>query len=165
MTTSPVIQKTVVDLCKLTRKSRPTILNCLTTLTPEKKGVSKLYPAHEALPLIYGKAFENNQYNLNNERGRVSHHDANMKAMREEEMRGDLVRVDDISEKWSRLTGNWKTKILAVPSNVVHELSQTNDKNEILKILNDALFDAFTELVHDDTAWATDLMEADDEEA
>ena len=154
MTTTPVIQMTVADLCKYTRKARATVLNCLTTLDFVKKGSSKLFPAHEALPLIYGKAFENSQYNLNNERGRVSHHDANMKAMREKEMRGDLVRVEDITEIWTALTGNWKTKVLAIPSNSVHELSQTNDKNEILKILNDALFDAFDELVHDNKAWA-----------
>lgn len=162
--TAPIIQKTVVDLCKLTRKSRPTVLNCLDSLTPERKGTSKLYPAHEALPLIYGKAFENNKYNLNNERGRVSHHDANMKAMREDEMRGDLVRVDEITEIWQSLTNNWKTKTLAIPSNTVHELSQTNDKNEILKILNDALYDTFIELIQDETTWGKGLVEDDSDE-
>ena len=120
-----------------------------------KKANAKYYDSVIALPfLLMGGSTEESEggvksYNYTAEKARSTHHEANIKAINEAILDGDVVKAEDVLEEWSVMTSNWKAKMLGLPSNLVLELSRTNHKPEIMAILKKGISDSFVELIED----------------
>jgi len=141
----------ITELAKLTGRARETCKKLMEGLESHQDGQSKRYDSHLALPRIYeiggqGEGY----YNLNVERARLSHHQANITSLKEQVETGSLIPAEEVDKNWEGMTMNWKARVLGIPANVVHELSQTNDMHEIMEILKHAINDTFLELIQEE---------------
>jgi hypothetical protein len=55
-------------------------------------------------------------YDFDAERARLTHHEANIKAMDEERKRGDLIPADEVKQAWGDMVAAARSKLLAIPS-------------------------------------------------
>ena len=85
-------------------------------LQPVKEGRSLLLETKDALPLIYQVDIGKGQFDLEQERARLAHHQANREAMREAEDRGEYVPAAVVVEFGAATITATKAKLLALPS-------------------------------------------------
>ena len=80
---------------------------------------------------------------INNERARLVHHQANLAALDEETRRSKLVPTDEINSEWAQMTSIIRAKITPIPKQVAAVGCGITDYNEmealVKKLVNDAL--------------------------
>ena len=80
---------------------------------------------------------------INNERARLVHHQANLAALEEETRRSKLIPADDIAKEWEEIVSTIKSKMLTLPkaaSNICLGVTNYQEMEHILKALvHDAL--------------------------
>ena len=80
---------------------------------------------------------------INNERARLVHHQANLAALEEETRRSKLIPADEINSEWAEMTSIMQSKITPIPKQVAAVGCGINDYNEmeslVKKLVNDAL--------------------------
>lgn len=103
------------SLQELTGFDRRTIKPRLATLTPEKgpKG-ALLYWSQEALPLIYERG-EGSVYDIERERARLLHHQANIAALDQQVKEKQLIPADVVLHNWQDIAANVRARLLAIP--------------------------------------------------
>lgn len=90
------------------------------------------------------------------------------KAKREKEeaelsiMRGDLHKSSDIELVLGKMLVSFKAKMLVIPQKTVPKIINSNDKNEIIKILNDEINEALQELSECDSELFRNVGEDND---
>ena len=80
---------------------------------------------------------------INNERARLVHHQANLAALEEETRRSKLIPADEINSEWAEMTSIMRAKITPIPKQVAAVGCGITDYNEmeslVKKLVNDAL--------------------------
>ena len=140
------------QLSEFTGYDRRTITRRLNNLEFEKSGVANLYEAKHALHAIYNKTTSTSDdgFNLEQERARLAHHQANNEALKEEVMKKTLIPSEQVKESWITLVARFKSKMLSIPSKMAHQIAQTSDHHEIEHLLRKGINEALTELSCDD---------------
>lgn len=103
-------------LSDLTGFAPRTIKSRIERLTPVLEGKATLYETRDALPLCYQVEFSEKKYDLEQERARLAHHQANREAMREASERGEYIPASEVIEYGSAAMVAVKTKLLAIHS-------------------------------------------------
>ena len=142
-------------LAELTGLDRRTVKARLIKLAPIITGRSHLYDPREALPLIYcakGTSGDGDEDQLDQavEQARLTHHKANIAELEEEELRGTLVKVDGVVDLWVTAIANAKTKLLALPSKITHQILAADDHKSALHLLKENIEEALAELASGD---------------
>ena len=80
---------------------------------------------------------------INNERARLVHHQANLAALDEEARRSKLIPADEINSEWAEMTSVMRAKISPIPKQVAAVGCGITDYNDmeslVKKLVNDAL--------------------------
>lgn len=91
-----------------------------------EKGKYPIAEFGEWLKKIYSGA----QHDYERERARLTHHQANEKALQVSILEGELVPLDQITNHWVSLSSNMRAKLLSLPTKVAQiTLANTNLKN------------------------------------
>ena len=80
---------------------------------------------------------------INNERARLVHHQANLAALEEETRRSKLIPADEINREWAEMTSIMRAKLTTIPEQVAAVGCGITDYNKmeslVKKLVNDAL--------------------------
>ena len=80
---------------------------------------------------------------INNERARLVHHQANLAALEEETRRSKLIPADEIDSEWAEMTSIMRAKFTTIPKQVAAVGCGITDYNEmeslVKKLVNDVL--------------------------
>ena len=93
-----------------------TIKGRIERLTPIKEGKATLYETRDALPLMYQSDLGEKMFDLEQERARLAHHQANREAMREATERGEYIPAEIVREYGAAGMTATKAKLLAISS-------------------------------------------------
>ena len=104
---------TVRELSELTGLSLPMVRPRLQGL-PTKPGKNNavLYDYREALRALYVTDSGGDDLDLSQERARLAKAQANITEMQEQELRGELVRSNEVIGYWQAIITNAKTQLL-----------------------------------------------------
>jgi phage terminase Nu1 subunit (DNA packaging protein) len=121
-------------------------------LSPIREGKATLYETRDALPLMYEVDRGEKQFNLEQERARLSHHQANREQLKEGVERGELIPAPEVIELGAALIGAARAKILAIPSKLRGRFpSLPHDAIDALEQMQrDALTELGTDGLHGD---------------
>ena len=153
----------LAKLAEITGLDPRTIKPRISSLSPIVSGRSHLYDTTKALPLIYSANYASTAsdkvVDYTEERARLTHHQANIASLDEEEKRGSLVRVEEVVDLWASSISNAKTKLLALPNKITHQLLAADDHKAALTIFNDSINEALEELASGDIGTATGVTD------
>lgn len=142
--------ESLTTLSRLTGKSVAKVRQLVSGLQPLEENESRgtWYESKLALPLIYGSNNETG-YDLDEERARLAHHNANKSAMEEKELAGELVRIEDIHQVWESRLVAFKSKLLALPTKTASRVIHCETFAEAKVILDKAVREALKELAEE----------------
>ena len=83
---------------------------------------------------------------INNERARLVHHQANLATLDEETRRSKLIPADEINSEWAEMTSIMRAKITLIPKQVAAVGCGIADYNEMESLVRDLVHDALNEL-------------------
>jgi phage terminase Nu1 subunit (DNA packaging protein) len=83
---------------------------------------------------------------INNERTRLIHHQANLAALDEETRRSKLIPADEINSEWAEMTSIMRAKITPIPKQVAAVGCGITDYNEMEALVKDLVHEALDEL-------------------
>ena len=83
---------------------------------------------------------------INNERARLVHHQANLAALEEETRRSKLIPADEINSEWAEMTSIMRAKITTIPEQVAAVGCGITDYNEMEALVKDLVHEALDEL-------------------
>ena len=86
------------------------------------------------------------QYDLTEERARLSYHQANIEGLKELEHRGELVSAHAVALTWQTLIGAARAKLLTMPTKMAPVLLGALDSHDIEEKLRIEIYDALDEL-------------------
>lgn len=104
-----------------------------------------------------GRAGASGELDPSDERARLTHHQANMAGIDEEEKKGNLVKVDEIAGVWSQIGFNIKTKLRALPDKVSHQVLACENVKEVKGLL-----DAEVEIILEELSAGDTVREIDE---
>ena len=143
------MQLSITELHNLTGLDRRRITRALSDLehTDGKKG-AKLYPSHLALPLLY-IAGDGENFDGQKEQARLTHHKANIAALEEKQLSGELVTVAEVEEAVGSDYANVRAKLLSLPSKASPQIVSLDEPESIRVLLEDLVYEALNELTQD----------------
>ena len=83
---------------------------------------------------------------INNERARLVHHQANLAALEEETRRSKLIPADEINSEWAEMTSIMRAKLTTIPEQVDAVGCGIADYNEMESLVKDLVYAALDEL-------------------
>ena len=83
---------------------------------------------------------------INDERARLVHHQANLAALDEETRRSKLIPADEINSEWAEMTSIMRAKITTIPEQVAAVGCGITDYNEMEALVKDLVHAALDEL-------------------
>ena len=138
------MKQSISDLGLLTGFDSRRIGQALCDL-PHDKGPknAKLYNSKDALPLLYSAG---DKLDGAEERARLTHHQANIAELDEDQKRGVLVERDDVVIEVSEAVANMRAKLLNLPHKVAAVIVAVDDLHEVKAVLESAVHEALSEL-------------------
>lgn len=135
----------ITELASLTGFDRRRITTALADLKHEKGGKgAKLYESADALLALFtGSSFDDKK-----ERGRLTHHQANLAGLQEDELRGELVRVEDVEKVVGDHVAACRAKLLNLPAKVTPLVLGMETPEEVTATLESVLWEALAELAN-----------------
>lgn len=85
-------------------------------------------------------------YDLEAERARLAHHQANLAALDEEVKRKNLIPADVVESRWQALAANVRAKLLNLPGRGAVKVAGLESVQEIEKELRALVYEALSEL-------------------
>ncbi|QXP89116.1 hypothetical protein [Methylococcus capsulatus] len=85
-------------------------------------------------------------YDLEAERARLAHHQANLASMEEQTQRAELIPADVVKERWCTLAANVRAKLLNLPGRGAVKVAGLESVQEIEKELRALVYEALSEL-------------------
>lgn len=137
------MQISLTDLGKLTGFDSRRIGQRLSDL-PYEAGPknAKMYVSEDALSLLYtGEVLDGQK-----ERARLTHHQANIAELDEDQKRGTLVDRDAVVLEVSESVANMRAKLLSIPHKVAAVVVAIDDLHEIRAVLESAVHESLSEL-------------------
>jgi phage terminase Nu1 subunit (DNA packaging protein) len=135
-------------LSELTGMDVRTIKRRLATLQPTVQGRAHTYESRDALPLLYG-AQDSAAFDLNQERARLAHHQANNESLREAQLRGDLLPRGLVIQTWQAIIAAARSRLLALPTKAAHQLLAAKSLSEAEDVVRGYVYEALAELARD----------------
>ena len=137
----------ISQLSELSGKARATItkrLNHAQILPVEEKKNARFYESKYALNAIFtDKTFE---YILEEERARLSFHQANKAALEEKVLKGELIPAEEVLAGWEKIAIAFRSKMLALPSKTAHKMLNIQEYSAAESIIKAEVYEALTEL-------------------
>jgi len=90
--------------------------------------------------------YQNGTYDLEEERARLTHHQANKVSLEEKALKGEYIHVDEVKEGWSQIVTAIRAKLLALPNKAAHLFVGINSNEQAHDILKKEVYLALTEL-------------------
>lgn len=109
--------ESVSRISELTGFAPRTIKRRLSGVTPVVDGRSHTYETKEVLRLLYTDS-DQTEYDLNQERARLSFHQANNESMKEKERRGELIPVQLVVELGAGMLSVVRSKLLGAHNKI-----------------------------------------------
>ena len=101
-------------------------------------------------------------YDVNVEKGRLTHHQANKEAMIEAQLRGELIAAGEVEKEWSAAVLAARAKMLSLPSKLAKVAINAESVKEIERLAYDLLEEALNELdIHESEIDSQEGDEAD----
>ncbi len=121
----------------------------LPVLQRGKRGTANVYDAvaihkwalRKEIGLDGGKA-----YDLELERSRLTHHQANKTELEEKVLKGDLIPADEVLSRWEKMVSSFRAKMLSIPTKTSHLLINVGEFDEVESILKTHVYEALKEL-------------------
>ena len=135
-------------LSELTGMDVRTIKRRLATLQPAVQGRAHTYESRDALPLLYGQ-IDSSAYDLNQERARLAHHQANNESLREAQNRGELLPRGLVIQTWQGIVAAARARLLALPTKAAHQLLGARTLAEAEEAVRTHVYEALAELARD----------------
>ena len=85
-------------------------------LDPVIDGRAHKYETRDAFPILYGDGSTEQNFDLTEERARLAHHQANNEALKESQLRGELLPAELVIEMGAALVAAARAKVLAIHS-------------------------------------------------
>ncbi len=85
-------------------------------------------------------------YDLDLERGRLTHHQADKVEIEKRKMLGELLEAEEVAKEWERIILAAKAKILAMPSRYAHRVLSFNDLKEANNLFREIAREVLNEL-------------------
>ena len=119
--------------------------------------VSLALAREQYITYLRGKAQERSKgmanRDLEGERTRQAHHDANIKAIKEALLKGALVEADKIDKTWSDKIAAIRSRLLNIPAKLTHQIVAAEADPVIVEaVLMDGIRDVLTELAEEEAA-------------
>ena len=118
-----------------------------------KRGTSNEYDTSDVIDWYVKKEIgkltvdESGKYfDLEKERSRLTHHQANKTALEEEVLKGNLLPSDEVIEVWGNYISSVRAKLLSMPTKLAHSLINCSDFEDVEAILKKGVFEALQEL-------------------
>lgn len=108
----------IQDLCDLTSSTYRTVKNRLASVKPVLRGKEHLYESSEALPLIVARQQTTGQIDIEEQRGRLAFHQANIAEKEEAILDGKFLPLAEVERGWVEIVAGVRSKLLAVPAEV-----------------------------------------------
>lgn len=86
---------------------------------------------------------------LNAERARLAHHQANKAALDEQEVRGDLVRAEDVTRSVSDAFRRVRARLLSLPTKLTPIVLGSTDTVEVKDAIEAGVLEALAELTRE----------------
>ena len=80
------------------------------------------------------------------ERARLTHHQANIALLEEQQRAGILVERDEVVAEVSGAIANCRARLLTLPTKLATMVVGRDSVNEVLEVLESGVYDALTEL-------------------
>lgn len=80
------------------------------------------------------------------ERARLTHHQANKTALEERQLKGELIHVEKVEYVWGKFISAFRSKCLAVPSKIAPRVQLLSELAEIEQEIRTSIYDALEEL-------------------
>jgi phage terminase Nu1 subunit (DNA packaging protein) len=90
--------------------------------------------------------FGGDRNDVSDERRRLIRAQANLAELEEEELRGELVRVQAVEKRWGTIATNVRAKLLALPSRLAGEIASAEDRSVIEEKSRAIVYEALTEI-------------------
>jgi len=93
-----------------------------------------------------GYSSDGKAYDLKAEQARLNHHTANVKGLEEAELRGELLRADEVLKEWQGVVGNIRARLLALPSKLAAQAYGARSRGELQRLLQEGVNEALADL-------------------
>jgi len=88
-------------------------------------------------------------YDYQKERARLTYHQAERAELENAITRGELIPADQVEETWTNQVLRMRSRLLAIPSRVAHQVQAAESFDEMRKIIATAAHEALEELSTD----------------
>lgn len=96
-----------------------------------------------------GRASENGDYDLTEERAKLAHFQAEKTELETEVLRGKLIPADEVLDQWEKLAASFRAKMLSLPIKAGHQLVNLQEYSDIEDVLKSHIYDALNELTYE----------------
>lgn len=149
------------DIADVFSTSEQSIRNWLLEGLPRlKDGHNSEYDTRKCIDWFVERAIRkkvgkdaNGVYTLETERARLAHHQANNEALKEAQLKGDLIANADVLKQWSDAIIAMRNKMLALPSKLSKVAINAETVKEIERDAERLIYEALNELnIYESTA-------------
>ena len=129
---------------ELTGFTERTVKKRLDGLEMRKTGNAYQYESKQALAALYSA----NEERLDAQRENALLARARRKKtdIEREILEGSVVKVEEVIDLWAKSINNAKTKLLAMPNRITHQILAAGDHKTALGIFKDSVYEALDEL-------------------
>jgi len=87
-------------------------------------------------------------YDIDAERGRLTHHQANKTALEEQALAGVLIRADLVEQQWSAIAAGLRAHLLALPVRLAQvAVASGSELREVERAARDEIYGALAEMI------------------
>tara|TARA_R100000951_G_scaffold40964_1_gene34695 strand:- start:366 stop:941 length:576 start_codon:yes stop_codon:yes gene_type:complete len=138
-------KESISGLSELTGFDRRTIKARLANVDREEQGKSFLFKTTDALAVLYG-ASRSEDLDYQEERARLTHHQANKTELEEQVLRGELIPSSEIESLLSNIFTAFRAKLLGLPVKASPQLVIMADVVDAENLLRKFIYEALEEL-------------------
>lgn len=140
-------------LAKILGKTERTLTEWQKEGMPIKKngarGQSNTYDTEQVIEWLLKRASDTDS-EMERARTRLTSAQADKTELEVEQLRGNLISLDNMKSLWGNVLGAFRARILSIPSRLTPQIATIRDPKKIDKLIKDALHDALNELSNHD---------------
>ncbi len=85
-------------------------------------------------------------YDLKAEQARLNFHQANIRQLEESELRGELLRAEQVLQEWQNVITNVRARLLSLPSKLVAQAYGARSRGDLQRLLTEGIHEALAQL-------------------